>query len=395
MNAARLGDRGLWPDLQPIAYLNHAAISPPSLPVRDAVHAAMEDYGSRGLQAHGAAMATAARLKGRLATLIGAKAEDIALVPNTTAGVVDVALCLPWKRGDRVLLLHGEFPTNITPWQQAAAHHDLELCWLQLADFERDVNVGLERFEALLKGGVRLAAISAVQFHTGQAMPLVEMGALCRQYGAQFFVDAIQACGVLPVDVSAMGIDYLACGGHKWLMGPVGTGMLYIAPQRVAALRPAVAGWLSHETPVRFLLEGAGHLRYDRAVRRQADFFESGMANFVGIAGLEAALGLIQELGVGAIFAHVQAYIDGLEQGLLERGFASARRPAAGRSGLLSVRPPAGHEVPALGAALMASGVSCSTPDGWLRFAPHWPNGLGEVPQVLTIMDALLAGQPG
>src|SRR5699024_5338312 len=153
-------------------------------------------------------------------------------VANTSAGVLAIAQGLDWHRGDRIVLFDGEFPTNVTPWQQAARRHDLELVWLRAEDFRADRAAALERFERELERGVRLVALSAVQFTTGQRMPLEAMGALCRAHGTEFFVDAIQAVGIVPLDVEAMHVDYLASGSHKWLMAPEGIGFLYVAPER-------------------------------------------------------------------------------------------------------------------------------------------------------------------
>ncbi len=381
----RLGDRSLFPDLEARAYLAHAAISPASRPVQEAVTAVAASYCRRGAGALEQWLPVRQRLRQRLADLVGAQVEDIALVSNTTQGVLDVALCFPWKAGDRVLCFQGEFPANVTPWQQVQDMYDLEVQLLPLPRVPNpEVLTGLE---AALQGGARLVAASAVQFQTGARMPLEEMGALCRRYGAAFFVDAVQAAGVVPLDVRAAGIDFLACGSHKWLMGLEGAGFLYAAPERVADLRPRVAGWLSHEDPLRFLFEG-GQLRYDRPIRQQADSLEPGTGNMLGHVALEASVSLIASLGVAAIHAHVNAYLDALERGLQNMGFASFR--SVRRSGILSVLPPAGRSVRELHQGLARRGVVCSTPDGLLRFAPHWPNSLQEVPLVLEAVDSIL-----
>ena len=112
-------------------------------------------------------------------------------------------------------------------------------------------------------------------------------------------------------------------------------------PRRVAALRPHVAGWLSHESAESFLFQGPGQLRYDRPIRKSADLFEGGTCNAMGFAALGASLQLIQQLGVEAIYRHVSTYLDELEPGLVERGFVSLRSPdPAKRSAILSVAVP-------------------------------------------------------
>ncbi len=388
----RLGDRSLFPDLEARAYLNHAAISPPSLPVRDAVREVLDDYARRGAAAFASWLEQRARLREVLARLLGARPEDFALVQNTTQGVLDIALCMPWHAGDRVLLFEGEFPANVTPWQRAAALFDLEVRFLPLAPFARAHAEGLAMLEAELARGARLVATSAVQFQTGLRMPLRAMAERCHAYGAELFVDGIQACGAVPIDVGAAGIDYLSAGGHKWLMGLEGAGFLYVRPERVARLEPRVAGWLSHEEGIGFLFEGPGHLRYDRPLRMRADFLELGAPSTVGYAALEASVELLLALGVERIFAHVSAYLDRLEPALVDRGFTSLRaRDPAARSATLGVLPPEGVDIVRLHAGLTERGIACTIPDGVLRFAPHWPNDPPEVDVVLPALDASLA----
>ena len=393
MTAPRLGDRTLFPLLEARAYLNHAGVSPPSDPVRRAVAGAIDDVARLGGAAVGVALERRAVLRALVAALIGGAAADVALTASTTAGIQAVALDFPWRGGDRVLLLEGEFPANVTPWQQAAAAFGLEVVFVPVAAFLRSEEEGLAALDAELRRGVRLVAVSAVQVRSGLAMPLGAMAARCAAAGAEIFVDAVQAAGAVPLDVR--GIDYLAAGGHKWLMGPSGTGFLWVRPERARALVPRTAGWLSHEDPVRFLVDGPGLLRHDRPIQRGAGMVEGGGLPDALLAGLSASLEAILSLGVPAIAAHVGGYLDRLEPELEERGFRSLRvRHAAGRSGILSVEPPPGRSAAALARGLRGRGVSCATPDGALRFAPHWPNNPGEIPEVLRAVDGALAA-PG
>ncbi|MCG8418542.1 MAG: aminotransferase class V-fold PLP-dependent enzyme [Proteobacteria bacterium] len=389
---ARLGDRSLFPALDARAYLNHAAVSPPSLAVREAVRGWLDDYGRCGVDAFLAWNDRRLALRQTLAGLIGAQASDLALIASATTGVIDIALCLPWQRGDRIIGFRGEFPANVTPWQRAAELYQLDMTLLSLDPFMRSHAEGLAVLDGELGRGARLVAVSAVQFQTGLRMPLADMAALCHRHGAELFVDAIQACGAVPIDVVAEGIDYLTCGGHKWLMGVEGTGFLYIAPHRINALTPHLAGWLSHEDAVAFLGEGPGHLHYDRPLKRDSTRFEIGSFNGAGFAALHAAVDLIASIGVPAIYRHVNAYLDPLETALNERGFRSLRAsdPAA-RSAQLGVLPPPEFDVLDIHRALTRRKISCAIPDGVLRFAPHWPNHADEVDVIVAALDEALA----
>ncbi|MGB1276796.1 MAG: aminotransferase class V-fold PLP-dependent enzyme, partial [Nannocystaceae bacterium] len=317
---------------------------------------------------------------------------DVGMCPSTTRGIADIALAINWKPGDRIIVFTGEFPANVTPWQQVARTFALELVFVSLEGFARNPEEGLAALEQALPG-TRLVAVSMVQFQTGLRMPICEMTALCHRYGAEILVDAVQGVGIVDFDATAAGIDYLSCGSHKWLMGFEGLGFVYIRKNRIHALTPRTAGWLSHEDPLGFLLNGKpGELRYDRPLRNSADFTEGGALNLLGIAALDAAVDCIEQIGVATIFQHVQAYLDALEPELVSRGFTSLRAPwAGGRSGSLSVELPSGVDLLELNAALAQAGIGCSTPDGKLRFAPHWPNCCErELPQILTALDGFL-----
>lgn len=390
--AARLGSRALFEALEVPVYLNHASISPPSTTVQAAVAASLAGYAGAGMGWYEEEVARRQRLRSQLEQLIAAEPGSVALLGNTSLGVLAVALNLDWQAGERVLVLEGEFPTNVLPWQQAARQHELELVWLSAEDFRLRREQALADLEQELQRGLRLVAVSAVQFSTGQRMPLAEMTALCHRHGAELFVDGIQAAGIVPLDVQALGVDYLASGGHKWLMAPEGAGFLYVAPERARRLRPNFAAWLSQPEPFIFLERAPGELRYDRPYLHSALLAEVGTPAALSLAGLEASLRLLLGLGVEQIFEHVQAWHGAAEPGLIERGFRSARMQSpAGRSGILSVQPADPSTASAWARALGAQGISCASPDGWIRLSPHWPNSLEEPQQLLAAVDAIRA----
>ncbi len=385
----RLGDRALLSRLTVPVYANVAGMSPPCDPVRAAIVTAMDELAARGAAAGWGLLGARELLRARLAALVGVAADEIGLVPNTTTGLRAIAFGLPWQPGDRVIGFDGEFPANVTPWQQAAAAFGGTLTLLPLQTWSQP-EAGLAALEQALAGGRVLAvAVSAVQFASGLRMPLQEIGARCRAHGAALVVDGIQACGAVPVDCAALGIDALACGGHKWLGGAMGLGFVAMRHAFARTLRPRVAGWTSHEDGAAFLLQGPGLLRYDRPVRARADFVEDGGSALALVPGLVAAVELLLALGPEAIAAHAQRWHDALEPALCERGFTSLRAPQPeARSGILGLRPPPGVDVVALHRALEERGVACAIPDGVLRFAPHWSNHVDEIPRVLAAVDA-------
>jgi cysteine desulfurase/selenocysteine lyase len=388
--AARLGDRALFPGLEARAYLAHAAVSPLAAPVVEAVERGVRDGAARGLAALGPWIAAADRARELFAALIGAPPHTVARLSSTSAGVSAVASGLRLGPGDRLVVFGGEFPTNVSPWQAAARRAGAEVVSCPIEPFARSHGEGLASCARLLERGAKLVAVSAVQFQTGLALPLKALADLAHAAGARLFVDAIQAVGAVPLDVGALGVDFLACGGHKWLMGPLGTAFLYLRPEAQAELDPLQVGWMSHRDADAHLF-APGQLRTDRPLREDARVFEQGVLPFVALAGSAAALELLTALGVGAIHRHLQRYHDALEPRLVAAGLRSLRSSEpGGRSGILSCAPPPGVEVAELVRTLGAQGVVVTGPDGCLRFAPHWPNPLEEVELVADAVERIL-----
>ena len=386
---ATLGSRSLFPDLEPFSYLNHAAIAPPSQPVLEAMNGWLRRYAAVGVGVFPEIVEQRESLKQKLGVLIGCAAERLALTSATSHGLIQIASCLKLEPEDVIVCFEGEFPANVTPWQQGAKARGASVRMLpQEGLSDEEVLAGLRGLLETTK--VRLVAVSLVQFSTGRVMPVAAICKLAHAYGARVCVDGIQGIGVMPVDVAELQVDFLCSGAHKWLMGLEGVGFVYIRPGAEHELEPRQASWLSHENALSFLFEGAGELRYDRPFLKGAGFLEAHSGNAIGCVALEAAVDLLLELGVPQIQAHVRLYNDRLEAGLIERGFLSLRAVGSG-SGTLSMQTPAGVDVLELGRRLGEGGVSVSTPDGKLRMSPHWPNPLSEVPRVLALVDALVS----
>ena len=385
----RFGSRDIFPLLAPKVYVNHAAVSPPSTVVVNAINNVLTDYSTWGLEAVFPWADQREELRSDIANLINAQPQEIGFIGNTTAGMIHIANCLRWKKGDRIVLFDGEFPSNVIPWRQAAERFAFSVQYLSTEPFRQNSQQGLFALEQILQKGVRLVAVSAVQFQTGLRMPLVEIGSLCRQYGALLFVDGIQACGMVPLDVQKMSIDFLSCGSHKWLMGIEGCGFLFVRNTVMGQLFPQTVGWLSHENPFDFLTEGEGLMRYDKPFKSNASFIEGGAVAVAGFAGLSASIKLLQNLGCLQIYKHVTSYLNELEDGLLNLGFQSLRC-SHGYSGILSVIPPKKLPPSEVTAFFAAAGIACSMPDGKLRFSPHWPNSSPEIPLIIDACQRLL-----
>lgn len=369
-----------WRELFPVTrdqiFLNNAAMAPPSLRVVEAMHAFMGECAAQASRDYAAWGRRLSGARAKAARLVGGEAQDLAFVGNTSFGLSLVAQSFPWRAGDAVLVPVPDFPSNVYPWQ------NLQRQGVRIIEVpRRDGRIAPADFERALTERTRMLTLSSVDYAGGFAADLAQIGAWCREKGLIFVVDAIQSLGVLPVDAPRLGIHALAAGAHKWLLGPMGIGLLYLAPELRELLQPALTGWKAVVDPENFALHF--QLREDAAV------FEPGTLNLAGIFGLEAALDLLYEVGQEEIRRRVFTWCDDLAAGLRERGLAvTSPLAAAERAGLLFFAPPGKAE--ALFHALLARGVMLSLRNGRLRLSPHFYNNEADVAGFFAALDDCL-----
>ncbi len=179
-------------------------------------------------------------VRGQVATLLHAQAAEIALTRNVTDGINIVLHGLDWQAGDEVILTDHEHPSGTVPWLALAERAGVQLRWLELVD---DADEIVARFERLLGPRTRLAQLSHVSCLTGLRLPIERLCMLARQAGVLTLVDGAHAEGQFAVDVAALGCDFYAACGHKWLLGPQGVGMLFVRGDHIERLRPMWLGW--------------------------------------------------------------------------------------------------------------------------------------------------------
>ncbi len=367
------------------AYLNHAGMGP--IPLR-AVHAMQQramELASDGELAWEEHSANVERVRVSGARVMGVPVSDVAFVKNTTEGLGFVANGLDWREGDRVVAADLDFPSTLYPWL-ALRDRGVRI------DLVRPAGTGealpVDAFAEVVAAGPapKVVATSWVQFRRGWRIDLPALAELCRGVGALLCVDVIQGLGAIPAELERWGVDFAMADGHKWLLGPQGTGLLYVRGTHRDLLRPLEPGWNAMRHREQWDELG---FAYDDSARR----FEGGMPNIIGIAGLGGSLDLLLDAGVEAIWAHVDA--------LCSRACASFARLGASvlsdrsgdaRSGIVSFAFPDG-DADALSAALRTRGFAVGARSGALRISPHGYNTGEEIDRLLATLAELAASR--
>ncbi len=357
------------------AYMNHAAVAPLSQRAASAMQRAVEDVCRHGVAHHSLWQQAVAGLREAAARLIGAVPEEIAIVKNTTEGLSLVANGLDWRPGDAMVAVEREFPANYYPWK-ALEKRGVSVRWVP----QRQGRVELEDLDRACRGA-RLLAISYVQYLSGYRINLEAVGEICARHGCLLVVDAIQGLGAFPVDVRQARIHALSADGHKWLLGPEGCGILYVASECMPAIEPVEFGWAS-------VARWRDYDSRDSTLRPTAARYECGSLNTIGCYGLLAAIDLLLEVGVGRIGERVAGLSRRIAAGAAARGYQVLTPPDGdSASGIVAFRKEGIDSTEAV-QRLSAAGVAAAARSGWIRASPHFYVSEEEA-------EMLLAALPG
>ena len=311
------------------------------------------------------------------ARLIGASADEIALMPNTTTGINVAAWALPLDRGDIVLTFDREFPTNIYPWL-ARSRDGVQL---ERVPVDGRGWPDQERLEERLRApSVRAVCVSLAQFSTGWTIDLDRLSRLTRELGKWLIVDAIQGLGHVPVDVRRTPVDFLASGGQKWLLSPWGTGFLYVRRELIETIAPTFAGWAAFQGTDDYSRLTA----YDPRPWPDARRFEIYTLAVQDFAAMNAALEMLLDLGIEVIAAHAEAIAAPVLAWAADRPGRVTSPRGAHQSAILCVRPEG--DVAAAHQRLTEAGVASSLREGAIRLSPHLFNTVEELDRVAALL---------
>ena len=356
-------------------YLAHAGVSPVPACVERAVASAVS-AASRDDQEEG--LSTLLRqTRARASELLRADSGEVALIGPTTTGISAVAAGLDWQAGDEVLIYQDDFPVNVYPWQALESRGVTvrRLSTPTLGEITPELVV------EQLTAKTRLVALASCHFVTGYRIDHDAIGRLLRERDVLFCLDAIQTLGAFPTTVEH--VDFLAADAHKWLLGPCAAGVFYVRRDLQDRLAPQAFGWNNVRCP-NYVAQETMNLRSD--ARR----YEAGSFNILGIAGLNAALGLLLEVGIDAIAADLTAKRTGLAAALQARGY-EVFFPEGQQTGGITSCWREGTNMKVVGERLAAENIIASVRSDragrdYLRFSPHFYNTSSDLDLALELL---------
>jgi selenocysteine lyase/cysteine desulfurase len=320
-----------------------------------------------------------AETRQRAAELIGARAEEIALVGPTSLGLSFVAEGLRIKRHQNIVIYHDDYPSNVYPWM-TMADRGAEVRFLNIREY------GCIRLRDVLgqvDENTRIVALASCHFLSGYRIDIAAIGKELRERGILFCVDGIQTLGAFGMDAGQ--IDFLAADAHKWLLGPCAAGIFYVRSEAQNELRPTTHGWHNLRCPNYVALDD---LEYKRDARR----YEAGSHNLLGIVGLRASLDLLLEIGVENISRDLLKKRALLVSGLHAKGYTvlAGNAPAQNTGSITSFFKPE-LNMAALHARLEEEKIVASLRTDrqgqkYIRLSPHFYNTEPVLNRVLELL---------
>ncbi len=238
-----------------------------------------------------------------LAKYLGCMPSEIAIMENATAAWEQAFLSIPFEPGDCILTSVSEYASNYIPFLQQEKRMGVTIEIIPSDSFGQ---VDITALAAMVHGKVKLIAVTHVPTNGGLVNPAAKIGAIAKEHGIWYLLDACQSVGQMPLNVEELGCDFLSATSRKYLRGPRGVGFLYVSQNKISALEPAVLD-----------LHGADWLTKDTySSRKDARKFENWESNFAGVVGLAKAVEYMLELGVDRIWARIRYLADYLRSEL-------------------------------------------------------------------------------
>ena len=382
MNWRRIYER--YPVNGHLIWVNNCGTTPAGSHIVDAMTRFLQGYARRGTLTRAARYGDVQRrIKAILAPLLNCHPDELGLIHHTAEGMNFISHGLPLKPADEILLLENEYPSNVYPWRH----------WTQKGVALRTVPMAetpegfLENFRRSLTPAVRVAALSAVHWCTGMPLPLAQIGALCRERGVELVVDGAQGVGMRAIDVQACHIAYMAFPTWKWLMGPLGMGVLYVRRDRLGKLSPVFVGTES-------VVDDERYLPYRDELKPSTDRFTISTANFNDWVYFLAALEMLEEVGFDRVRLRLAELSEHLCAGLRNVGcrVLSDAFPAD-RSAICVFESPT-----ATAAEIMArfkrAGIVAAERLGRVRLSPHIYNSFEQLDRVVQVVQSGVSGEP-
>ena len=355
-------------------YFNHASNGPVFNRVKERLFEYIEERNHKMIINYEKSLVTSQNAKTKLSEMFGTTSDRIAWAENVSNAISGIVQGIKWKSGDRIILNDLEFPSNVYPFL------NLKLEGVEI-DFVKSKNgiVNADDYAKLITPKTKLISVSLVQFLTGYRIDIDQLGNLCKENGILFFVDGIQGAGVVNVNIEKNNIDFFTGGSHKWFMGLQGASYFYISKKLQEIVNQKNVGWTSVVDPWNLL-------DYNLELREDADRYQNGTLNLIGITAFDESLNLYKEFGIENVEKNVLNNTEYFMNSLSEIGIKPLMQNVNinNMAGIVTVERENSKRI---FINLEKKNIFCSLREGKIRFSPHFYNNKDEIDFVISELN--------
>jgi len=351
------------------AFMNHAGQSPLPKLVADVVRKFVDDFSNFGTTS----IEWNDGGKPFFARLIGAKAEEIAFVENTSVGLNIAANVLRYPSGSKIVTTDLEYPSVVYPWLRKRL--GVKVHYVKNVDGK----ILMEDVDKVVDDKTVAVAVSHVEYVNGFRHDLRALSEIAHEHGAYLIVDAIQSAGAMQIDVRRDDVDFLASACYKWLLSPPGAGYLYVREDLIKKFEPPFVGWASVKDEVFETIDfwDIWSLKLSETASR----FEVGSPSFISLTGATEALRMLLSFGIENVESRIWKLTDHLMDAVKDLGLKlqTPEEPQC-RSGIVNFKIDKPEEV---AEKLKNKGIIVSARSHGIRISPHFYNTEEEIDRLI------------
>ncbi len=272
-------------------WLNNCGSTPPCRQIIDKVNTYIDEYSLNGIYTKSFSLSKVKRsIKAIISELLNCNGEDIAIIHNTAEGMTLISYGLNLTSGDEILLLENEYPSNVYPWEHWASKGII----LKTIPISNSPDIFLDNVKKIITKKTKVMTLSAVHWCTGMPLPIKDISEICNNNNIEFILDGAQGVGHININMKEMGLHYLCFSAWKWLIGPLGLGIMVVSKEKIDKLKYIFKGTDS-------VINSMEYFPYKKEIKHTAERYMYSSPNFNDWVYFDSALKYLKEIGFNNI----------------------------------------------------------------------------------------------
>ena len=369
----------LYPVNETLIYLNNCGTTPANKIITNEMSRYFEEYSKSGIL-NKKYLITEIKdsIQTILSNLLSCEKDEVAIIHNTAEGMNLISYGLSLQKGNEILLLENEYPSNVYPWE----HWKQKGVTIKFVELKNNPETFLENFKNSISENTKVASISAVHWCTGMPLPLKEIGELCKDNEILFIVDGAQGAGHVDIDVKNWNIDAMSFSAWKWLLGPLGLGVLVIKKATLDKIDFVFKGTSS-------INNYYNYLPYSNDIKDNAERYIYSTPNFNDWIYFNTILKFLNEIGFENVMGRIYELSDYLSSKLKNEGFILDKDyfPEY-KTGIITAKKDNMDTKKAVG-CLLENKIVAAERFGKIRFSPHIYNSIEQLDKVIDVLKSI------